>query len=233
MTDLYAENQMLRRQLKAFLAEARANEQKMRRFQAQELRLISPNSLVDLINVILNEYRTSFELDMVSLALIDPSFEIQHILEDEGINLDEHPGLIFSLELDELDALYGPTAAPLLGPFKTEQHQTLFDNSAHPPASVALIPLIRYGELIGSLNLGSHKEERFIIGSGTDFLERLAAIAAICLENAANHERLKRVGVTDFLTSINNRRFFDQRLIEDVTRLKRQGGALGLPVAGY
>ncbi|OGT18921.1 MAG: hypothetical protein A2V90_06870 [Gammaproteobacteria bacterium RBG_16_57_12] len=226
MQDLYAENQMLRRQLKAFLNQARVNEQKMRRFQALELRLISPNSLVELINVILNEYRSAFELDSVTLALVDPSYEIRHILEDEGVNLGDYPGLIFSLDLEDLDGVYGPTAVPLLGRYDTGQHGALFPAVAMSPASVALIPLIRYGELIGSFNLGSLKEERFIAGSGTDFLERLAAIVAICLENAANHERLKRVGVTDFLTSVNNRRFFDQRLVEEMTRSQRKGGPL-------
>jgi diguanylate cyclase (GGDEF)-like protein len=44
---------------------------------------------------------------------------------------------------------------------------------------------------------------------------------AICLENATNLERLKRVGLTDSLTGINNRRFFDQRLIEETARAQR------------
>jgi diguanylate cyclase (GGDEF)-like protein len=226
MNDLYEENQNLRRQLKAFLTQARINEQKMQRFQAQELRLISPNSLVDLINVILNEYRTSFDLDIVTLVLNDPSFEIQHILEDEGVNLTDHHGLIFSLALEDLDEIYGSTVSPMLGNYTADKHAALFGHTKIPPASVALIPLIRYGELIGSMNLGSSKNERFVTGSGTDFLERLAAIVAISLENAANHERLKRVGVTDFLTAVNNRRFFDQRLVEEVTRLQRKGGPL-------
>ena len=87
--------------------------------------------------------------------------------------------------------------------------------------SIALLPLVRYDELIGSLNLGSKDPERFLEGSATDFLQRLATIVAICLENATNHERLKRVGLTDSLTGVNNRRFFDQRLGEEVARARR------------
>jgi diguanylate cyclase (GGDEF)-like protein len=41
------------------------------------------------------------------------------------------------------------------------------------------------------------------------------------VENATNHERLKRVGLTDSLTGVNNRRFFDQRLLEEVGRAQR------------
>ncbi len=222
--DLYSENQSLRRQLKAYLSQARANEQKMHRFQEQELRLISLNSLAKLVETIVYEYRASFELDMVTLALVDPTYEIRHILEDEG-GLHKHPQLVFCESADKLDSLFGFGGTPILESYNAEEHQKLFPNSHQPPASIALLPLIRYGEMIGCLNLGSLREERFVKGSGTDFLQRLAAVVAICLENASNHERLKRVGLTDFLTAVNNRRFFDQRLMEEMTNCKRQGNS--------
>ncbi|HEC17062.1 MAG TPA: sensor domain-containing diguanylate cyclase [Sedimenticola sp.] len=225
--DLYSENQQLRRQLRAFVSQARSNEQKMRRFQEQELQLIRLSSLVQLINTIIYDYRTAFGLDTVTLTLIDPSYEIQHIMEDEGVVLEDHPELIFTATGDELDAFYGVSGGPRLGPYQPEVHGFLFAGVKHKPASMALMPLIRYDELIGSLNLGSSKPERFVEGSATDFLQRLSAVVAICLENAANHERLKRVGLTDFLTGINNRRFFDQRLSEELMRTQRQGGSLG------
>ncbi len=225
--DLYSENQQLRRQLKAFLSQARSNEQKMRRFQEQELQLIRLNSLVQLINTIIYDYRTAFELDIVSLTLIDPSYELQHIMEDEGVILADHPALAFASTEDELDTFYGVTAGPQLGAYQPDQHAFLFPGAKIKPASVALMPLIRYDELIGSLNLGCMKSERFIAGSATDFLQRLSAVVAICLENAANHERLKRVGLTDFLTGINNRRFFDQRLGEEIMRAQRKETLLG------
>ncbi len=225
--DLYSENQQLRRQLKAFLTQARSNEQKMRRFQEQELQLIRLNSLVQLINTIIYDYRTAFGLGTVTLTLIDPSYELQHIMEDEGVVLADHPALSFASTGDELDAFYGLTAGPQLGVYQPSQHDFLFSKVKTKPASVALMPLIRYDQLIGSLNLGCVKCERFVEGSATDFLQRLSAVVAICLENAANHERLKRVGLTDFLTGINNRRFFDQRLSEEIMRAQRKESLLG------
>jgi two-component system cell cycle response regulator len=219
--DLNRENQLLRRKLRAFLTQARENEQKMRRFQEQELRLISTPSLSELVQRVLYNYRTAFTLDVVSLVLHDPQYEIQRILEDEGVRLAELAQLSFVSELDELDSLYGLSVAPKLGSFQAREHGFLFPNLSHPPRSVALLPLIRYGELIGSLNLGSQERSRFAQGAATDFLQRLATIVAICLENATNHERLKRVGLTDSLTGVNNRRFFDQRLDEEVARARR------------
>lgn len=219
--DLYRENQSLRRKLRAFISQARDNEQKMRRFHEQELRLISTASLSELVQRVLFNYRTAFQLDVVSLVLHDPEYEIQRILEEEGIRLGEMEQLCFVQELDELDNLFGISTEPQLGPYQVRQHDFLFANDTTPPHSVALLPLVRYGNLIGSLNLGSERSTRFVEGAATDFLQRLATIVAICLENATNHERLKRVGLTDSLTGVNNRRFFDQRLVEETARAQR------------
>lgn len=219
--DLYLENQLLRRKLRAFLAQARENEQKMRRFQEQELRLISTASLSELIQRVLFGYRTAFKLDVVSLVLYDVEYELQRILGEVGVPLAEMEQLLFQQDLDLLDALFGISTEPQLGPFHPQEQGFLFAEGTTPPHSVALLPLMRYGELVGSLNLGSNEATRFAAGAATDFLQRLGTIVAICLENATNHERLKRVGLTDSLTGVNNRRFFDQRLKEEVARAQR------------
>jgi len=219
--DLYRENQLLRRKLRAFLSQARENEEKMRRFHEQELHLISTASLSELIQGVLFNYRTAFKLDVVSLVLLDPEYEIKRILDDEGVQLAEMEQLLFQHDLDQLDSLFGISTDPQLGPFRPREHGFLFARDTQQPRSVALLPLVRYGELIGCLNLGSHEPARYTSGSATDFLQRLATIVAICLENATNHARLKRVGLTDSLTGVNNRRFFDQRLKEEVARAVR------------
>ena len=202
--------------------QARENENKMKRFHEQELRMIQTRRLGELIENVLHNYKQDFSLDVVSLILYDKSYELQQILEEEGISRKDMPGLIFSTQAEHLEQLFGPQQ-PYLGAFQAQQHQWLFTSS--PPRetikSIALLPLRRHGELIGSLNLGSYNSERFTRNSSSDFLQRLSTILAICLENATNHERLKRVGLTDPLTSINNRRFFDQRLVEEIARSTR------------
>ena len=50
-----------------------------------------------------------------------------------------------------------------------------------------------------------------------------AAVASVCLENVANNERLKHIGLTDSLTGVHNRRYFEQRLREEVDRALRKG----------
>jgi len=109
-----------------------------------------------------------------------------------------------------------------LGRCSPECKQILFPSLSNESTSVAVIPLIRNHKLIGSLNLASSDSARFIAGSGTDLIKRLSVILAVCVENAINNEKLKLLGLTDALTGIHNRRYFMQRLEEEVVRGLRQ-----------
>lgn len=219
---LYEENRELRNRLKAYMAQARCNEEKMARFSELEFKLIGANTIQDLIQIVIHQYPLTFDLDIVSLTLLDPEYEITRMLADYGINTTKVPELLLETDYRALAHIYQNGFTPQLGIFNKDQHGHLFRMAGDVPLSVALLPMIRHGRLIGSINLGSLRQERFIKGSGTDFLQRLSAIISVCLENAANHERLKRVGLTDPLTRVNNRRFFDQRLGEEVASAIRR-----------
>lgn len=221
-TDTYAENQQLRKQLKSFVAQVRQNEEKLHRFQELELRLIECTSLFDLIQVVIHQYRSTSHLDRVTLLLIDPEYEYRRVLEEDSVDVQGETDLVFVDSTDALERFFGYTPHAILGSYQRQQHALMFPGDQRPPSSIAILPLTRDGELIGSLNLGSHKAERFINGAASDFLQRLASFVSICVKNSLNHERLKRVGLTDVLTGVNNRRFFDQRLTEEVSRAKRQ-----------
>jgi diguanylate cyclase (GGDEF)-like protein len=56
----------------------------------------------------------------------------------------------------------------------------------------------------------------------TDFIEHMASIIAICLENVINNERLTYIGLTDPLTGVSNRRYVEQRMLEEIGRARRQ-----------
>lgn len=220
-SDLNVENRRLRRQLDSLLQQARRNEEKMGRFNAQELRLIGTTSLVELVQLILHENRRVFELDTITLALLDPEYETVRMLEAAGVQLEGVPELIFETEPSQLNYIFNGNLTPKLGGYYEAHHDHFFPAKDRRPKSVALLPLVRRGELIGSLNLGSLDAQRYARGKGTEFLQRLAAVVAIALENTLNHERLKLVGLTDPLTRVNNRRFFDQRLGEEIAVSQR------------
>lgn len=126
----------------------------------------------------------------------------------------------FEDHLESLSPVYARLSRPWLGPFTGEEHARLFP-LGRPPDSIALLPMMRRGELVGSLNLGSEVPHRFTRHHGSDFLYRLATIAALCLENATNRERLFLSGLTDTLTGLHNRRYLETRLEEELARARR------------
>ncbi len=219
--DLYQENQLLRRQLKELLAQARKNEQKLQRLHRYELHLLGSTSVHELAQRVVRGYRSFGGAEMVTLAIIDPLYETQRIVRELNSDRDDLAQLIFFPNEDVLNRLFGISVAPKLGAFKLRAHEALFPQSSRAPESIALLPLVRNNELLGCLSLGSARKEHFCASVRTDFLERLAAIVAVCLESCINLERLKRIGLTDPLTEVNNRRFFDQRLLEEVARAQR------------
>ncbi len=213
--DLQTENQLLRRQLQTLLDEARLNEKKLRRLEQLEKRLIATRSLPELIQVMLQDYKSACDTDAVTLVLADPEYEITRFLEAERRGNAEEPGLVL------LEKLYTDNVRPYVGAFDPELQGAIFDPWPDGCESMALLPLMRQDEQIGSLNLGSSKAERFASDSGTDFLERLAAIFSICLENVLNHERLKLAGLTDPLTGVHNRRYFETRCLAEIAHARR------------
>jgi len=226
-------NFALRKQLKALVTQAQTNEQKMQKLQQQELQLISAESLPQLIDVILQQYRDEYELEHVSLLLIDPNYEIRHIIEFMSPGLMKMPTLIFNNTHTLLENILHIQSnkssksiqktlfpnikeEPYLGECNIACKNLLFSSMTDTPQSVAVAPLIRNHKLIGSLNLASNDPARFVSGAGTDIIKRLSLILAVCIENAINNEKLKLLGLTDALTGIHNRRYFMQRLEEEV-----------------
>lgn len=219
--DLKTENRNLHRRIKVLMHWAEENEERMRRFQAQELQLLSIASLYELLLMVIHETRVKFKLDIITLALLDGDHEIRHLLQHIGVQFDEMPQVVFFDRQERLAACFGERREPRLARYTPELMGALFPASCPQPASAALLPLIREGRIIGSLNLGSEDPERYRGTLPADFLAHFGAVVAVCLENALNHERLKLVGLTDTLTSVYNRRYFDQRFGEELRRVKR------------
>ncbi len=216
----------LREQLRCLVERARDNEELMRRLQSFELKLIQAAGLRELIDALLSEFKRAFALDLITLVLVDPQDELRHMLLDAGTDPEGVAGLSFVDDETALRQRLEAGDAPVLAPFDPTRHAAFFPGAATAPASVALLPLVRNQAFSGSLNLASIEEGRFVAELATDFMQRLAAIAAICLENVANQERLRHLGMTDPLTGAYNRRYFDQRLIEETDKAQRTGQPL-------
>jgi len=85
-------------------------------------------------------------------------------------------------------------------------------------ASMALLVLGRGNRAFGVLALGSCDGERFQPKQSTDFLQHLTQVLSLTLENALTRERLAMLSVTDSLTGMHNRRFFQPHSHQHVSQ---------------
>jgi two-component system, cell cycle response regulator len=211
----------------------RGNERIWAGFREIELRMLAAETLHAVIAVLSRDLPEFFPgVHAVSVAWLDPDYELTHLLEQEGGTPTQPSAPITAPGNSAFVALYPPLSGqippdgPLLGTVDPASQERLFPHAPCPLQSMAITPLVLRGERIGSLNQGSADPNHFTPDAATDLLEHLAAVAAICIDNAVNRARLRRDGLTDMLTQVANRRFFDRRLREETSQWLRRGGDL-------
>ena len=222
---LEAENQALRARMAYLLEQLERNHDIMGRHQAFDLEIVGAATFPELIGTIFRTLPVVSELDGVTLSLVDEGDDILVVMEKLGVDFSAFPQMLFvhhTGDLGFMPAAEGAPPLPLLGPFDAAVHGARFPASDVVLRSVALVPLLRNKRLIGSLNLASSDAARFTPALGTDFIEHMASIIAICLENVISNEMLKYIGLTDALTGVYNRRYIDRRLLEEIARARRQ-----------
>jgi diguanylate cyclase (GGDEF)-like protein len=218
----------LRRQLTALVHQARRNEDSLARFQRLEIALLAIESLPETLETICNTFIDSFTCDQLSLALVDDDHEIRRCLLNHYNGYPFGDKLLFAEDEETLRPLFDDTLRTRLGRYRGDAHAALFPHAQIDVQSLALVPLMRQQRLIGTLIFASRDPNRYQTGASTIFLDHFGAVMAICVENAVNQERLRHLSLTDTLTAVNNRRFFDQRLDEEVTSALRYGNNLSL-----
>jgi diguanylate cyclase (GGDEF)-like protein len=207
-------------QLDSLIRVAKHNERKQANFQDYELKLLNCSNLNELLTLILSEHKERFQLTEVTLLLHDPEYDFQRLIESFPHNQNWKNRLLFTESLTMLSQYFTYQRKPRLTTYSIHQHKQLFPNCENL-RSVALLPMIRHNKLIGCMNLGSRDPDRFQANIGTLFLQHMAAVVSACIENARLTEHIKQVGLKDPLTGVNNRRFFDQRVEEEVNRALR------------
>lgn len=214
------ENRLLRQKLSELTEEARLSEETFRRCHEREISLLDAENLAQLLHLLTNGLQQSFRLPAISLVLPDPDHELRHLLSISGNSPDDSDKLFFVDKLSDFSPVYENLWRSRLGPYLGAEHRRLFPGR-EMIRSVAILPLIRRSQLVGVLNLGSQDPTRFTRHHATDFLDRLATIGAVCLENATNREHLIISGLTDALTGMHNRRYLQKRLDEEIARSRR------------
>jgi two-component system cell cycle response regulator len=217
--------EQLRERLRALTEEVARNELLLRKTQAREIELLRAHSLGALFDRIVSGLRDAYALDLVTLSLFDPQHELRHLSGNENLPASVIEEVRFIDAVSPLAPRLAQFDRPWLGAYNPADHDLLI-SPAFSRGSIALIPLPRDNRAIGVMVFGSRDAKRFTSDLAADFLAHLGVIVAISLENAVNRARLVRSGVTDFLTGWHNRRYFHNRLREELARAERTGKPL-------
>jgi diguanylate cyclase (GGDEF)-like protein len=99
----------------------------------------------------------------------------------------------------------------------------------------AVMPLKGRERHIGVLEVFFHPKEIELLEDNDralkgyrDLLETLSNVIGLLVENLRLYERVRRQSIVDHLTGVFNRRYFDQKLAEEITRATRYGRELSL-----
>jgi diguanylate cyclase (GGDEF)-like protein len=89
------------------------------------------------------------------------------------------------------------------------------------------LPLVSFGENLGLLVCVTKPGEAFL-PNDIQALESVADILATATQNARYVDRVRQLAYRDGLTGVFNRRYFDSRLVEEITRAARYGGGVSV-----
>jgi len=89
------------------------------------------------------------------------------------------------------------------------------------------LPLVSFGEKIGLLICATSRDNAFH-PNDIQALESVADILATATQNARYVDRVRQLAYRDGLTGVFNRRYFESRLVDEVTRAARYGGGVSV-----
>ncbi|MBC8750063.1 MULTISPECIES: GGDEF domain-containing protein [Paraburkholderia] len=215
----------LSERLRSLVDTVQHNERTLRRFQNVELRLIGAQDFASFLDTLFSHLPQQFALAKVVLWLDDRAPILLELLEPGNLHALDYAQLKTSREGGLVAQSLCEDSRPWLGrPGQLDDDARRAFFGAAPtdvPASALLLPLASGTSVSGYLCLGSDDSARFGAGMATDILERFASIVTASLDNVAHRERLKQLGMTDSLTGLANRRYFDERVREELMRAVR------------
>jgi diguanylate cyclase (GGDEF)-like protein len=89
------------------------------------------------------------------------------------------------------------------------------------------LPLVSFGSNIGTLICASKSQQRFSFND-IKTLESVADILATALQNSIYVEKVRQLASRDGLTGMLNRRAFEERILEEITRADRYHTSLAI-----
>jgi diguanylate cyclase (GGDEF)-like protein len=170
-------------------------------------------------------------------ALLLRTFPVDHaavlLVDENRLVLRAHDGRMQVRMNQDADM---PLTAGLCGRALAGRAPVISDDVEHESDYVAAVPaarselclpLISQGTPLGVLALSCiqpHAFQEFDLSG----LEAVADVATIAIQNALHLERVRQLAYRDGLTGVFNRRYFEQRVLEELERSSRYDSALSI-----
>ncbi len=182
--------------------------------------------------------RTTVELDLKELldrlcAQLPQSFPVEHVAiflrDEEGDLVMRAQEGTLETRLEVGDALPRAHAAISGEAHTLHAGQPSEFVVSYFPAAVeeVRLPLVSFGENVGLLMCLTTKGNAFL-ANDIQALESVADILATATQNARYVDGVRQLAFRDGLTGVFNRRYFETRLIDEVTRAARYGGGVSV-----
>jgi len=203
------------------------NEEIAKKFFEIEVSILSIGNFKDLFEKLLLLIEEKFGIPHVWISIISEN-DISHLLEA----LESSKLLKGRLNIVEravfLNLVKGEKTPMLVNAYLRPFYRLLPKNKKYFAKSLAIVPLILDGEVIGSLNLGDFSGFRFQPNMDTFFLSQISVKISICLSNVTAREKLNYLATRDALTGLFNRREMENILEQELSRATRYGTLLSL-----
>jgi diguanylate cyclase (GGDEF)-like protein len=175
----------------------------------------------DLLERFCNQLPNSFPVDGVAVLLRDE----ENVLSLRACN----QGLAPDFEIDQLLSRFRDCSKTRDAGDSVVSHAIQCGSSPCIRGSHAevCLPLVSFGTNIGILVCAS-KTLRAFSSQDVQALESVADILATALQNSIYVDKVRQLASRDGLTGMLNRRAFEERIVEEITRADRYGGNLAV-----
>ncbi|PIE44513.1 MAG: GGDEF domain-containing protein [Gammaproteobacteria bacterium] len=199
---------------------ARKNEEIASKLFEIEVEIMNVLNGTDFFEKLLKTVQESFNIDNVWLCLTEKTIKTQLAALFKAPDMPLHRAYI----CNTVDFLRVTKSCrePILVNSNLSFYKALVPAVIWPEVrSLAVLPLIVDGQLIGSLNFASEDDCRYEPSKDHFFLRQLAVKASICLSSVIAHERVSFLATRDSLTLLKNRREMEESLEKEISRCRR------------
>lgn len=210
------------------LPEGEADKSRLKPLHALEQVYVSIAPVLDreeLYAAILVKSSELVDAERGSLMILDNKNNLLSIKASKGMDRQIADGLKVKMGEGISGAIAARGLPVMIGDIESELPRK--NRARYRTKSFVSIPLKLENKVIGVINLSDKMTGEIFSEDDLQLLMSFASYASIALERGAYYsmtEELKLLSMTDPLTGLFNRRYFRERICEEVERVKRHGG---------